>query len=102
MVTGEVTREVVDVDKDTGLILASFSSVPIGMTISTTYTSVHSRNRDEGSRGTVATVDDVDLGTADVELCTAVGARNVERNLWGQCEPPAIRCTQSYAPVRHE
>lgn len=58
------------------------------MTISTTYTSVHSRNRDEGSWGTVSTVDDIDLGTADVELCTAVGARNVKRNLSGHSEPP--------------
>ena len=46
-----------------------------------TYASVDTGDRDEGAGVAVATVRDVELRTADVELGAAVGAGDVESDL---------------------
>lgn len=60
---------VVNIDKNTRLV-----------------TSVDSRNGDEGSGRTTASVSDLNLSTRDVELSTTEGARDMHRNVFNADE----------------
>ena len=57
----------------------------------TTHASVDTRNRHERARRATATVRDVDLRAADVELGTTVRARDVQRDLLDADEVLAAR-----------
>lgn len=46
-----------------------------------TYAGVYSRNRNQGTRGSAAAIDDVDLSAANVELCSSVSTCGMKGNL---------------------
>ena len=47
---------------------------------------VHARNRDQRSRGSAATVSNVDLSARNIELCAAEGLSDVQSDLFSTNE----------------
>lgn len=83
LVGSEVGGEVIDVDENTRFVLTEVkrSQQCLAGTICCTYAGVHSRDGDKRARCAAAAVDDVKLGTTDVELGTSVALSDVKSNL---------------------
>jgi hypothetical protein len=80
----EAGGQVVNVQQDSGLVLQKHGNhvnQDSHLITDKTYACVNARNGNQGAGRATATVDDVDLSTANVELGTSVGAGGVQRNL---------------------